>query len=143
MKKLIKWVGSALTFSAGAGPSLGFYAALIAASIAAYQGALYWHGLKVKAIQKASYEAGQAEVNERWQRARFQAADQQSKMNESADESFTTEREVVKVIYQDRVKEVKTYVPSPNTDCPADAGFLQRYNAAAAPTSGAGGTEDQ
>lgn len=116
--------------------------ASIAALLAMVGGAVLWHDSKTAVARDAAFKAGQSEVHERWQRARTDAASRQELQNEQATDQFTTEVEVVKTVYVDRIKEIKTYVPSPGTSCPADSGFLRRYNAPATP-SGAGDTEDQ
>ena len=142
MKSIWKWIKTAASVGTGGMSSLYLYGGLLLFGAALAGGAAWWHAGKVDAVRDAAFKDGQAEVNERWARARTDAAARQDQQNEQATDQFTTEVEVVKTVYVDRIKEIKTYVPSPGTSCPADSGFLRRYNAPAAP-SGAGDTEDQ
>lgn len=138
----LRWIRTAANVSTGGLSSLYLYGGLLLAGAAIAGGIFWWHAGKVEAVRDEAFRAGQAEVNERWARARTDAATRQERQNEQATDQFTTEVEVVKTVYVDRIKEIKTYVPNPGTSCPADAGFLRRYNAPAAP-GGAVDTEDQ
>ena len=125
----LKWIKTAANVSTGGVSSLYLYGGLLLAGAAAMGGALWWHADKVDDHYEASFKAGQDEVQARWDKAVNDAKSAQAKQNEQATEQFTTEVEVVNTVYRDRIKEIKTYVPSPDTHCPADPGFLQRYNA--------------
>lgn len=135
-----KWIKTAANVGTGGMSSLYLYGGLLLAGAALAGGAVWWHAGKVDAVRDAAFKAGQAEVQGRWDKAVSEAKDAQAEQNEQATDQFTTEREVVRVVYRDRIKEIKTYVPSPGTDCPADAGFLRNYNAPASP---AGDATDQ
>lgn len=115
-------------------------AASVAVLLAMVGGAFWWHAGKVDAVRDAAFKDGQALTQAKWDRAVEDAKEAQAQQNEQATDQFTTEREVVRVVYRDRIKEIKTYVPSHGTDCPADAGFLRNYNASASP---AGDATDQ
>lgn len=91
-------------------------------------------GIAVK-VHSAGVETGRNEVQAKWDKAVADANVKQADQSAEATDRYVEEREVVRVVYRDRIKEIKTYVPSPGTSCPADSGFLQRYNAADAPTS--------
>ena len=132
-----KWIKTAANVSAGGASSLYLYGGLLLFGAALAGGATWWHGGKVDAARDAAFKAGQTEVQGRWDKAVSEAKAAQAQQNEQATEQFTTEVEVVKTVYVDRIKEIKTYVPSPGTSCPADSGFLQRYNAPASPASDA------
>lgn len=114
----------------GGGASIQAYLVAAGLAVAATVAAFIWHAAKVETLHAESFKAGQAEVQARWDLAVANAARLQGEQNADATDEFVTEREVVRVEYRDRIKEIKTYVPNPDTHCPADAGFLQRYNAA-------------
>lgn len=135
-----KWIKTAASVGTGGMSSLYLYGGLLLAGAALAVGAFWWHAGKVDAARDAAFKAGQADVQGRWDKAVSEAKDAQAEQNEQATDQFTTEREVVRVVYRDRIKEIKTYVPNPGTDCPADAGFLRNYNAPASP---AGDATDQ
>lgn len=135
-----KWIKTAASVGTGGMSSLYLYGGLLLFGAALAGGAAWWHAGKVDAVRDAAFKAGQADVQGRWDKAVSEAKDAQAQQNEQATDQFTTEVEVVKTVYVDRIKEIKTYVPSPGTSCPADSGFLQRYNAPASP---AGDTADQ
>lgn len=92
-------------------------------------------GVAVK-IHYAGVETGRTEVQAKWDKAVAEAEGKQAEQSAKATDKYIEEREVVRVVYRDRIKEIKTYVPSPGTSCPADPGFLQRYNAADAGPAG-------
>lgn len=87
-------------------------------------------------VHSAGVDAGRAEVQGQWDEAVAEAKEKQAEQSAEATDKYIEEREVVRVVYRDRIKEIKTYVPSPGTSCPADSGFLQRYNAADAGPAG-------
>ena len=123
--------------AATGGTTLYLYGALIAVGAVAVGSAFLWHGAQVREVQEAAFKDGQDLTQAKWDQAVADAKDAQAKQSWQATEDFVTEREVVRVVYRDRIKEIKTYVPSPGTNCPADPCFLQRYNAAASPASDA------
>lgn len=141
IKSMASAAGTAIGKFVAGGVGWQVYAWVALAGAAAMGGAILVHSSKVEAHYAAAFKAGQDEVQARWDRAVSEAVAAQSVQNEQATEQFITEREVVRVIYRDRIKEIKTYVPKPGTSCPADAGFLRSYNAPAA--SPAGDAADQ
>ena len=132
-----KWIKTAASVGTGGMSSLYLYGGLLLFGAALAGGAVWWHAGKVDAVRDAAFKDGQALTQAKWDQAVEDAKEAQAQQNEQATDQFTTEVEVVKTVYVDRIKEIKTYVPSPGTDCPADAGFLRNYNAPASPASDA------
>jgi len=73
---------------------------------------------------------GRAEVRAEWDKAKADAQAIQDAKTDAAVETLVQEVEVIKTVYRDRIKEVKVYVPNPNTVCPADPDFVRLFNAA-------------
>jgi len=103
--------------------------AALAVVAAAIWGVLSWHEGKVTAAHERDLAAGRAEVQERWDKAVDDAKTAQADANTKATDQVATEVEVIRTVYRDRIKEVIKYVPSPDTDCPADADFVRMFNA--------------
>lgn len=72
---------------------------------------------------------GRAEVHAEWDKAKAEAQATQEAQTDAAVETLVQEVEVIKTVYRDRIKEVKVYVPSPATTCPADPDFVRLFNA--------------
>lgn len=71
-------------------------------------------GVAVK-IHYAGVETGRTEVQAKWDKAVAEAEGKQAEQSAKATDKYIEEREVVRVVYRDRIKEIKTYVPSPGT----------------------------
>ena len=72
---------------------------------------------------------GRAAVLAEWDKAKADAKAIQDAQADAAVETLVQEVEVIKTVYRDRIKEVKVYVPSPTTACPADPDFVRLFNA--------------
>jgi type VI protein secretion system component VasK len=81
-------------------------------------------------IYEAGQASGRAEVTAAWDKAKAEAQAAQDAKTDKAAEVLVQEVEVVRTVYRDRIKEVKTYVPTPGTACPADPQFVRLFNAA-------------
>lgn len=110
-------------------------AALVLAGLAIW-GAITWHDNQVDAIYTSGLNAGRKEVQDLWDLSVKQATEAQAAQNEAATTQATVEVEVVRTVYQDRIKEVTRYVPNPDTHCPADDEFVRLFNAGAASPAG-------
>jgi hypothetical protein len=99
-------------------------------------GALTWHDNKVDAIYTGGLEAGRKEVQDRWDKAVYDAKDAQAAQNTTATAAMTTEVEVIRTVFRDRINEVTRYVPNPDTHCPADPEFVRLFNGATASPAG-------
>jgi type VI protein secretion system component VasK len=81
-------------------------------------------------IYAAGQSSGRAQVSAAWDKAKAEAQAAQDAKTDKAAEVLVQEVEVVRTVYRDRIKEVKTYVPTPGTACPADPQFVRLFNAA-------------
>ena len=130
------WIKGAAKISTGGLSSLYLYGGLFVAGAAAFAGAAAWHGAQVKATRETAFKAGQTEVQARWDKATQEATAVQAAQNQTATTAMTTEVEVIRTVYQDRIKEVTRYVPQPDTHCPADPDFVRLFNGVAASPAG-------
>lgn len=99
-------------------------------------GAITWHDNKVDDIYTSGLDAGRKEVQAQWDKATEEATAAQAAQNETATTTMTTEVEVVRTVFRDRIKEVTRYVPNPDTHCPADPEFVRLFNGATASPAG-------
>lgn len=86
--------------------------------------------LTLMGIHAAGVASGRAEVRAQWDKSKAEAQANQDAKTDQAAEVLVQEVEVVRTVYQDRIKEVTKYVPSPGTTCSADADFVRLFNAA-------------
>jgi len=110
-------------------------AALVLVGLAIW-GVITWHDNKVDAVFTSGQTAGRKEVQDLWDLSVKQATEAQATQNEEATTAAAIEVEVVRTVYQDRIKEVTRYVPNPDTRCPADLEFVRLFNGGAASPAG-------
>lgn len=94
--------------------------------VAALVGGYFWH--RSQLIEQGK-EAGKAEVQALWNKAKEDAKEAQSKDNTSATADAVKVVTEYKTVYRDRIKKVVEYVPSESSGpCLADDDFVRLFN---------------
>ena len=113
----------------------GLLAGVVVFGLAVW-GVLTWHAGQVSDVYDSGVAFGRTEVQAQWDQATKEATEAQAAQNTAATSATATEVEVVRTVYQDRIKEVTRYVPNPDTHCPADPEFVRLFNGGAASPAG-------